>query len=211
MRYNLSLVKTECSDGVVMYIGSVPKLWTETIDAHRRSVGEAILDATAALVAEQGLASVTMSAIADRTGIGRATLYKYYPDVEAILVAWHERQVTQHLRHLMDARDQAGDPGARLESVLTAYALIQHQHDGGDLWSLLHRGERVARAHQQLHDFIQDLISGAAATGVLRGDVPPGELAAYCLHALAAARGLRSRAAVRRLVTVVLSALRPQP
>ena len=33
---------------------AVPKLWTETIDAHRAAVREAALDATAALVAERG-------------------------------------------------------------------------------------------------------------------------------------------------------------
>ncbi len=52
---------------------------------------DAALDATAALVAERGLRSVTMSQIAAQSGIGRATLYKYFPDVEAILLAWHER------------------------------------------------------------------------------------------------------------------------
>ncbi|HKA49020.1 MAG TPA: helix-turn-helix domain-containing protein, partial [Candidatus Dormibacteraeota bacterium] len=57
----------------------MPKLWKETIEAHRREVGEAILDTTVALVIEHGLRSVTMSQIADQTGIGRATLYKYFP------------------------------------------------------------------------------------------------------------------------------------
>ncbi|RUV80905.1 TetR/AcrR family transcriptional regulator, partial [Mesorhizobium sp. M5C.F.Ca.IN.020.14.1.1] len=79
----------------------MPKLWNETIDAHRRAVRDATLDATAALVAERGLLSVTMAKIAEETGIGRATLYKYFRDVEAILVAWHERQVTGHLEHLI--------------------------------------------------------------------------------------------------------------
>jgi len=65
----------------------VPKLWTVTIEEHRRAVRDATLDTTAALVAERGLASVPMSQIAAETGIGRATLYKYFPDVEAILAA----------------------------------------------------------------------------------------------------------------------------
>src|ERR671931_1365875 len=104
----------------------VPKLWPVTIHAHRREVHDAILDTTAALVAEHGLWSVTMSQIAEATGIGRATLYKYFPDVEAILVAWHERQVTGHLEHLADVRDGAGDAGRRLEAVLEAYALMTH-------------------------------------------------------------------------------------
>jgi AcrR family transcriptional regulator len=91
----------------------VPRLWDETIEAHRRAVRDATLDTTAALVAEHGLASVTMSQIAEQTGIGRATLYKYSPDVEAILVAWHEREVTGHLAQLASVRDRAGRAGER--------------------------------------------------------------------------------------------------
>src|SRR5215211_6132328 len=103
-----------------MYTGLMPRLWTETIEAHRREVRDAILDTTAALVAEHGLHAVTMSHIAEATGIGRATLYKYFPDVEAILVAWHGRHVAGHLRHLAEVRDTAGDAGERLEAVLEA-------------------------------------------------------------------------------------------
>ncbi|MFE7217007.1 hypothetical protein ACFU93_45960 [Streptomyces sp. NPDC057611] len=46
--------------------------------------------------------------------------------------------------------------------------------------------------------------------GEVRDDVEPDELAGYCLHALAGAGGLTSKAAVRRLVTVTLAGLRPQ-
>src|SRR5215218_3581961 len=102
----------------------VPKLWNETIEEHRRAVREATLDTTAALAAEHGLRSVTMSQIAEQTGIGRATLYKYFPDVEAILVAWHERQITAHLVQLAELRDQAGDADQRLQAVLEAYASL---------------------------------------------------------------------------------------
>src|ERR671933_2529154 len=99
-----------------MYTGGVPKLWHQTIDAHRRGVHAAILETTAALVAEHGLHAVTMSQIAQETGIGRATLYKYFPDVEAILLAWHEVHVARHLEHLAKIRDQPGDPRERLEA-----------------------------------------------------------------------------------------------
>jgi AcrR family transcriptional regulator len=192
----------------------VPKLWDETIEAHRHTVREAILDTTAALVTEHGLLSVTMSRIAEKTGIGRATLYKYFPDVEAILAAWHERQITGHLAHLAALRDQTGDAGGRLEAVLQAYALISHarfshDHPGPDLAAVLHRGVHVTRAQQQVHDLIRDLLTEVAATGDLRDDVAPDELASYCLHALSAAGSLPSEAAVRRLVTVTLAGLRP--
>ena len=189
----------------------VPKLWNESIEAHRRAVRDATVDTTAALVAKHGLRSVTMSQIAAETGIGRATLYKYFPDVEAILVAWHERQVSGHLEQLTELRDQAGDAGERLEAVLEAYALIHHEHHGTELAALLHRGEHVARAQQHLSNVIRDLLTEAADSGDLRDDVAPAELASYCLHALTAAGSLPSKAAVRRLVTVTLAGLRPAP
>ena len=191
----------------------MPKLWNDTIEAHRRAVRDATLDTTAALVAEHGLRSVTMSQIAELTGIGRATLYKYFPDVEAILLAWHEREIAGHLGQLAEARDQAGDARERLEAVLEAYALISHDshgHHDAELASLLHRDEQVARAEQQLRNMVRDLLADAAETGDVRADVAPDELASYCLHALAAASSLPSRAAVRRLVAVTLAGLRPR-
>jgi AcrR family transcriptional regulator len=189
----------------------VPKLWNETIQAHRREVRDAILDTTAALVAEHGLRSVTMSQIAEKTGIGRATLYKYFSDVEAILLAWHERQICGHLDYLAEVRDQVGEPSERLEAVLEAYALISHESHGRhnrELAAFLHRDEHVARAQRKLRAIIRDLLTEGVETGEVRDDVAPDELASYCLHALTAAGSLPSKAAVRRLVTVTLSALR---
>ncbi|NEC26935.1 TetR/AcrR family transcriptional regulator [Streptomyces sp. SID8111] len=189
----------------------MPKLWTETIDAHRAAVRAAVLDATAALVAEHGLTSVTMSRIAKNSGIGRATLYKYFPDVESILLAWHERQTGHHLEHLTRVRDRSTDASERLEAVLRAFALMRYEtsgHQDSGLAAFLHRDPQVARAQGQLHGMIEELLADGARDGSVRGDVPPGELAAYCLHALTAAGGLPSRAAVLRLVTVTLDGVR---
>jgi AcrR family transcriptional regulator len=188
----------------------VPRLWNETIDAHRQAVRDATLDAIAALIAKHGLHSVTMSQIAKKTGIGRATLYKYFPDVDAILRAWHERQVERHLEELVRIRDQAGGKATdRLQAVLEAFALISHERHDGHLAALLHRGDHIARAHQQLTTFIRDLLAAGAKAGEFRKDVSPDELARYCLHALTAASSLPSTTAVRRLVKVTLAGLRP--
>ncbi len=187
----------------------MPKLWTETIDEHRRAVRDATLDAAAALVAEHGLASVTMSQIARQAGIGRATLYKYFPDVESIVMAWHVRHVSSHLEYLGQVRGQPGTPGQRLEAVLAAYArLLRDRPRGTGLAALVHRGEHFERAGEHLHELFRGLLADAARTGDVRDDVEPGELAGYCLHALDAAASLESEAAVRRLVAVTLAGLR---
>jgi AcrR family transcriptional regulator len=195
-----------------MYDRSVPKLWTETIDAHRAAVRDAALDAMATLVAEHGLVALTMSQIAEQAGIGRATLYKYFPDAQAVLTAWHERQITAHLDQLTAAVDPADPAIARLQAALRTYAHIQHHsghHHGGELATQLHRSEHVNHAQRRLRDFIQGLIAEAA--GDLRDDVPLDEMAGYCLHALTAASTLRSQDAVHRLVTITLNGLRPPP
>lgn len=208
----------------------MPKLWVEAIEAHRRTVRDAILDTTAALVARHGLASVGMSRIAEDAGVGRATLYKYFPDVEAILVAWHERHVMGHLDRLIEVRDRSAD-GKQLEAVLEAYALITHErsrHGAGDdhaharhgehalhehhsteVSALVHRTEHVARVQQRLSDFLRDVLVNAAERGEVRADIRPDELASYCLHALAAAASLPTKTAVGRLVAVTLDGLRP--
>jgi AcrR family transcriptional regulator len=194
---------------IVKYTRGMPKLWNATIEAHRAAVRDATLDTTAALVAAHGLTAVTMSRIAKETGIGRATLYKYFPDVEAIMVAWHERQVTGHLAQLAAIRDQAGEAGTRLAAVLESYALITHAYHGSDLAAILHRGEHVVHAHRQLSDLVRDLLREGVRSGEVRDDVPAEELAGYCLHALNAAGSLPSKDAVHRLVAVTLAGLRP--
>jgi len=189
----------------------VPKLWNETIEAHRRAVRDAILNTTAELAAEHGVRSVTMSQIAGQVGIGRATLYKYFPDVDAILLAWHDQQVSEHLEQLTEVRDRTVGAGAQLDAVLRAFAHISrhsHGHHGNELSAFLHRDERIVQAEQQLHEMIRDLLAEGAQAGDFRDDVVPDELATYCLHALAAAATLQSDAAADRLVTVTLSGLR---
>jgi AcrR family transcriptional regulator len=190
----------------------VPKLWNQTIEEHRRTVHGAILDTTATLVAEHGLAAVTMSRIAQETGIGRATLYKYFPDVESIMVAWHDRQIGEHLHRLADAGAGPGDPAERLGAVLRTYATLSTTHTAHDLSAMLHRGEHVTRARRHLLEFVAGLVSEAVAAGQVRDDVPATELAAFGLTAMTAAADLPAAdrtAGIDRLVTVAVGGMRP--
>jgi len=190
----------------------MPKLWNATIETHRREVRQAIMDATAQLVAKYGLLSVTMSQIAEESGIGRATLYKYFSEVEEILQAWHERQISGHFEYLAEVRDRAAKADEKLKAVLEAYALIAHRshgHSDSDLTEFLHhQGRQVARAEEKLSDLIQELIEDGVKAGQIRKDITTEEMTNYCLHALTGAHELRSKAAVQRLVGVILDGLK---
>jgi AcrR family transcriptional regulator len=138
-----------------------------------------------------------MAEVAQRSGIGRATLYKYFADVDAILSAWHQRQVAEHLRQLAGTWERTH----RIEDVLEAYAFICHEHPPSEPAASLHRSAQVTHAREHLVAFIAERLRG------VRDDVPPTELATYCVHALQAAGAVPSKAAVRRLVKVTLDGL----
>lgn len=192
-----------------VYNFAMPKLWDDSIAMHRATVRDGIKDATWALVHEHGVAGLSMSQIADRVGISRATLYRYFPDVDAILVAWHRDQVDAHVAQLRQVAADIADPSERLEAVLSCYATIARGVPrGGELATLLHQGTHLALAEQQVLDLLADVIATAAAHGAVRRDVPAADLARYCLYALSAA-GSAGDPAPTRLVPVVLAGLRP--
>jgi AcrR family transcriptional regulator len=203
----LFVVKSNCPANRIPF-PQMPKLWDQTIEAHRRAVHNAALAATGALVAERGLRAVTMSEVAQLTGIGRATLYKYFPDVETMLAAWHERQVRGHLDQLGAVVATEGNAAERLTAVLRVFARLSTERHGEGLVTLLHRGPHIGKAQLELRELVRQLVAEGAAAGDIRDDVPPDELADYCLHAVVAARAPGSKAAVERLVTVILAGLR---
>lgn len=175
------------------------------MQAHRDAVRDAVLSAVGALVREGGVDHVTMSALAERAGISRATLYRYFADSSAALLAWHQEQVEEHLSQLADVRGGVSDPGEALAAVLHAYAILAGHGQVEDV-AALHRDDHMRGPWEQLLAFLTDTIRSAADAGAVRGDVPADELARYCVHALSAASEVRPGGG--RLVGVVLDGLR---
>ena len=187
----------------------MPKLWNDTIEAHQQAVHDAVLDATAGLIEAGGFAAVSMSAIAEATGIGRATLYRYFADIDAILAAWHGRQVKRHLDLLADVAARTAEPRERLAAVLEAYAQHAFGRRGHVHVPALHQGAHMEHAHRHLRGFVTDLVAAAQQAKRVRTDVPAAELAAFALAALEATGAQTNKAATGRLVTLVLDAMQP--
>jgi AcrR family transcriptional regulator len=195
----------------------VPKLWEASVDAHRDAVREAVLDAAWQLAAERGIRGVTMSQVAAEAGVGRATLYRYYPDVEAILTAAHERHVEHHLAHLTTLAASAGaatgDALARLEAVLGAFATICFERGrGGEvLGALVHTAAATRGAEDRVVALVTDMVAEAAQAGAVDAQTPPVELARFAVHALMAASAAADEAGVERVVRSCLRGLGAQP
>ena len=185
----------------------MPKLWSATIEQHRSAVFDAILDATGHLVHRQGVSGLTMTALAESAGVGRATLYKYVPDCGAAIAAWQQREMARHLSKLR-AVAEASPAETRLDDVLEAYARIRHHRHGRSDMDDLHGADRVAPAEAELRELVGGIITEDAAAGRARMDIPTGELAAYAVAAVAAVYALPDMAAGRRIVSLVVETIR---
>lgn len=174
--------------------------------AHRSAVREAILDAAVSLAAEHGLLSVTMSDVAASAGVSRATLYKYFPDVQSILQAEHHRQMAGELEELHAVKAAGGDPLRQLEQVLRIHAMMVHRHHDSAIAGVLQQ----SGALQHKEQFLEVIVRTAADDGKIRTDTAPAELSRFCLHALAAAGQAGSEAEVDQLVQLTLDALGPR-
>jgi AcrR family transcriptional regulator len=84
-----------------------------------------LVEAAAQVLESQGEEAVTTNAVAERAGYSIGTLYQYFPDQDAILVALAEREksrILERMRSLMGKID-GGDSEGRLRDFVRA--LIQ--------------------------------------------------------------------------------------
>lgn len=93
----------------------------ERADAVRNR--ELVLAAAADLFSRRDPREVTMDEVARAAGVGRATLYRRYPDVRSIAVALldeHERDLQQRLLDGAPPLGPGADPAARLAAFFAA-------------------------------------------------------------------------------------------
>lgn len=77
-----------------------------------RELVRAIREAGLAILAEQGAAGLTTNRIAERAGVGIASLYRYYPDKEAVLADLFDEKV-----RAIDQSYRETIAGQRLDSL----------------------------------------------------------------------------------------------
>ena len=75
--------------------------------ARARATIEAIFEATARIIERDGLAALSTNLIAERTGISIGTLYEYFPNKDAILIAMARRRLAEDERSVRQAISEA--------------------------------------------------------------------------------------------------------
>ncbi|MGW3966683.1 TetR/AcrR family transcriptional regulator [Amycolatopsis sp. NPDC005003] len=157
-----------------------------------------ILDAARQLYAAKGL-DVTMRAVARRAGLGVATLYRHFPDREALVAAAFEHELADCGRLSEEALADP-DPWRALRGVVDRVVRAPI-----GTWAL--RAEpldeaKVGEARARAMGNITELVRRAQESGDLRADFSPSDLA--LLVQASDSLTATSPAAARRLVAYLL-------
>jgi len=150
-----------------------------------------ILGAAMQIVMEEGVAGLSMSALAQRAGVSRQTIYNYFPDVEAVLAGLMEMGDAGD-SGLADLMESENDPCAALGvfvDAVVASAASGHPSAMALAPSLPAPLRDAITAHQRhTEHLVIDVLRRGQADGRFRADLDPeldGRL--LCRAALAAA------------------------
>ena len=106
-----------------------------------RQTVQRIIDATAAIVAEQGLDSITTNKVAERANVNIASLYQYFPNKQALLGALLQTYWTDLARTLNDQLELIGDVSVGESTRLWALSAIHNFRDSGGVLAELMRSQ----------------------------------------------------------------------
>jgi len=158
--------------------------WTNVTESYRNGQRASIAHTAMTLLIEGGGSGLSMSALAQSAGISRPTLYRYYPDMESVLVGVAEL-VAQHDEAFAAEVLAGADPRQQLRAFLDAVTdPIAHGHPSAiELEAALPpEGRKLLHAHE---DRARELLVGILKRGVRAGyfaaDVDPDTDALFIL------------------------------
>jgi AcrR family transcriptional regulator len=169
-----------------------------------------ILAAAGELFAEEGL-HVTLDAVAERAGVGVGTVYRRFPDKEALIDALFEDRI--------DAVGAIAEQACAMEDAWAAMvfffdrAISLHGEDRALkelVFSTAHGQDRVAQARGKLKPIVSRIVGRAQAAGELRPDIDITDvpLIQLMLTAVMEYTDDVSPEAWRRYLAIVLDGLR---
>ncbi|MFJ1746516.1 TetR/AcrR family transcriptional regulator [Streptomyces sp. NPDC088116] len=138
-----------------------------------------IMDTADRMFARRG-AAVTLNEIAREAGVGVATVYRRFPDLQALIDALFTERFTTFLQLAAEAEQQAS-PGQALRHYLLAAARWRARDRALEV-ILAHASvdaRPIARMRDDLGRHVDGLVAGAVAAGTVRADFAGSDVYAF--------------------------------
>lgn len=178
-------------------------------DAERNR--QRILEAAAEIFTERGL-QATLDDIARRAGVGVGTVYRRFPDKEALADALFTTRLDGLVTLAGRALANPDEWGSLVSFLEQAAALLAADRGLRQMLMYATYGcDRVGEARARLQPLVTELVTRAQAAGVVRADLSPTDvpLIEFMLAAVAEyARPARPQV-WRRYLALLLDSLRP--
>lgn len=170
----------------------MPRITAATVAEHRAQVRQRLLDAWGRLLAERSHEDVTLADLAAASGVGRTAIYNYFPDKDAVLLAYVTNQIEAFLTDLRPELDAAGTASERLRIFIRHHLVdfaTRPLPAGPPLSAVV--GDKayavLSRHTSPLQDVLQEVIEGGVAGGEFRAP-DPAAAAAMAIACIGAER-----------------------
>jgi AcrR family transcriptional regulator len=159
-----------------------------------------IAQAARDLAVEQGLAAVTLRAVAAQAGVAPPLVAHYEPSMEALIARTFSTIVSAEIAELEGLIAALPTASAQL-TALCGSLLDGSRNDVSivwvEAWALGRRNEALARAVREQMDAWQSVFQTIIETGVARGEFDTKDAAAVAWQVLGMIDGLNAQALVR--------------
>lgn len=177
-------------------------------DARRNR--ERVLAAARVVFAEYGI-DAPMATVARRAGVGVATLYRHFPTRDALVRGAFAQQMDTCVRALTEAL-AAPDPWQGFQQLIETVCALQREERGfpaAFVAAFPESTSQHAQSRQRAERGFATLVRRAQASGALRADFHPSDLAVVLLAHCGLVTALPGDdAASRRLVAYLLQSFR---
>ncbi|MFF2551890.1 TetR/AcrR family transcriptional regulator [Nocardia sp. NPDC058058] len=186
----------------------------DRLRADARSNRDQIVNAALAVFRERGT-EVPMKEIADRAGVGVGTLYRRFPDRDALLIGTAQA----HLERLSELaatawrEERTAWRGMRrfLRECVEMQLGAQSSAIGPAVHRAMHADPRLIDVRAAVVDLVTRMTVRAQADGDLRPDIGPDDISLLMTVQVYTREGESYPDAVERVMRIMLDGLRPQP
>lgn len=109
--------------------------------ARSKATQDAIIEAAARILAQHGLAGFNTNKVAERAGVSIGSLYQYFPNKDALMVALIARQQARQIDTVAEAAGAIAGAGLEETVRLLVRAAMQHHREDALLASAIDHEE----------------------------------------------------------------------